>query len=511
MLRKALLMASVFIGAFFYQSANAQVLVDGRLGEYNEAACPFGGNYSSVLRFCFVPATLSSEFEASTSVLSQTVKARGDSRESAIASLQQKILNLLSPTVADLNSGRNSSALNCERTISSNEWSFSSQFINQNSQNLSFVKTAYGSSGNGCIGYGARWELTGGSVVIHSQVFLVSVYETDEIYQCPPESSNENFTVFNFGPYETEEGYNICFYMANDPDNDADDNCPPDTIGGCDPPEPDCFDIGNGATICKADPNEKCDVSYVNGQPVFTNCETGCGFEGLGTFVCTSEPDSDGEIPDLSKCFRVATGWACPSDPDGIPEPDDDITDPNKPLSDMTKGDFKQVNRGIETRIDATNSLLSDIKGIGAATNKGIGDLNAKATAANGLLRDIRQNTGATADNTKGILDQLTGEGSEPLDLDNDWRGVFSSALGITGDETIDELTKTEITLDQFKSEFQWSGTSSACPAPRSINIIGASFSMDWQPFCTAFNVLGYFILAAAYLLSIRIAFGSRS
>lgn len=468
-MQKALLMASVIIGAFLFQpNANSQVLTeDGKLGETNFDMCPLGGHYAPALGFCFVPATHQKTFKI-------------------------KCNNISAMTGVTI-------------TINENDDPFSACI----SSSMSLLNEHYNSIGGIC-----NLKLTPKSNLVeifyNQYVFSTcddttrptnaswspypSVVSTNEGYQCPPESSNPNFQVFNRGPYETTEGYNICYYPSSDPGND--DDCPEGTVGGCEPPEPDCIIAGNGMEVCKEDPNEKCDSTEQNGQTVYFNCEAGCGFVN-DQFLCTTEPDSDGEIPDLSDCFKVGSSWACPSDP---PTPDDNIDDPQKPINDMTKGDFKQVQRGVETRLDGTNKLLGDIAGIVKATGEGIEDLNAKALAANKKLDDIIKNTGQTAENLEG----------DGLELETNYIDTFKGALGITGDESIDDLTKTEITLDQFRSEFQWTGGNSSCPPPRSIQIIGQTFSMNWEPFCTAFNVIGYLILAAAYFLSIRIAFGGR-
>lgn len=268
-----------------------------------------------------------------------------------------------------------------------------------------------------------------------------------------------------------------------------------DIVGNCEP-DPECFPGGNGMEVCPKDPDETCD-SYNHNGNIYYDCPAGCGFIE-GSLYCTTEPDSDGEIPDLSNCFKVATGWACPSD---SPTPDDNIDNPEKPLPDMNKGDFKQVNIGIETRLDGTNDLLSDLAAIGKANAEGLADLNSKSLAGNKKLDDIIKNTGAT-------VDALTGDG-ESADFGDGatFRAEIANALGITGEETIEDLTVAEIDLDDFKGEFSWSIGSSQCPQPRAINMLGRTFYMDWDPFCQAFTIMGYLILAAAYFFSTLIAF----
>lgn len=462
-MQKALLMASVIIGAFLFQpNANSQVLTDdGKLGEENFDMCPLGGHYAPALGFCFVPATYTDSYI--------TVGPTGKTHKSSdVGSLIDSLMSDFPYQTID--------NLGCATSYTASFQSVSPGVI-----------------------YLSVTSRTPGPYPcpdIRQTNLRNFNYELspEQVPQCPPESSNPNFQVFNQGPYETEEGYNICYYPSSDPGNDHD--CPEGTVGGCEPPEPDCIIAGNGMEVCKEDPNEKCDSTEQNGQTVYFNCEAGCGFVN-DQFLCTTEPDSDGEIPDLSDCFKVGSSWACPSDP---PTPDDNIDDPQKPINDMTKGDFKQVQRGVETRLDATNSLLADSNAIGKSIGEGISDLNAKQLAANGILRDIRQNT----------LDTKNALYGDALEIEPDTAESILSGLGLTGDEKFSDLEKEVISLDSYRSQFTWSAGSSSCPPDRSMSLLGSSFLIDWQPYCDAFGVLGYFVKAAAFLISGFIAFGVR-
>lgn len=303
---------------------------------------------------------------------------------------------------------------------------------------------------------------------------------------CPPDESPTLIGIHPVG-----NGSFICWKEALDePPEECDD-----IVGNCEP-DPECVNGGNGMQVCAKDPDETCD-SYTHNGNIYYDCPVGCGFI-QGTLYCTTEPDSDGEIPDLSNCFKIATGWACPPD---SPTPDDNIDNPEKPLPDMNKGDFKQVNIGIETRLDGTNKLLGDIAAIGEANAEGLADLNSKALAGNKKLDDIIKNTGAT-------VDALTADGESADMIDGPgFKSEIARALGITGEESIEDLTVAEVDLDDFKGEFTWSIGSSQCPQPRAINMLGRTFYMDWNPFCQAFTVMGYLILAAAYFFSTIIAF----
>ncbi|MDD4864849.1 MAG: virulence factor TspB C-terminal domain-related protein [Alishewanella agri] len=460
---KALLMASVIIGAFLFQPpANAQ--------ESGSNPCPLGGTLFEDK--CLTPAPLGESWQSFRSGVSYGFS------DDRLESMQLAI----DAYVSYENSRETSGGWSQSVTVS--------EVIPYNAIRINVVEHKYCKVGQPDQYY---------CPINYNNVFISGF---SQLLVTAPKCAPDGHPQFNLGPISISGTDNYCYYMAATPEND--NECPPGTIGGCDEPpeEPECSIGGNGMEVCPADPNEKCS-SYQHEGKTFYDCPSNCGFI-QDQFFCTTEPDSDGEIPDMSKCFKVATGWACPPD---SPTPDDNIDNPEKTLPDMTKGDFKETNKGVETRLDATNLLLGDIAGTGEATNQGIADLNAKALAANGILSQIRQNTGATAGNTADIKDALTGDG---MDLDDNHRGLIGGALGITGDESIDDLTKEEITLDSFRSDFQWSGGGGSCPAPRQINILGASFHMDWHPYCEAFAVASHFILAAAYFFAAFIAFGGR-
>ena len=48
-----------------------------------------------------------------------------------------------------------------------------------------------------------------------------------------------------------------------------------------------------------------------------------------------------------------------------------------------------------------------------------------------------------------------------------------------------------------------------ACPAPDTIQVLGQAFSIDWSPFCTAAEYLGFLVLIMASILSVRIIMGA--
>lgn len=472
---KALLMASVIIGAFLFQPAAYSQ-------ESGSNPCPFGGDLLDGM--CTMSAPSGTLWTATVPFTNYSTATRPSKTEAANHAVQLWASEL-SPPIDTSNS----------MCITTESYSATASYNSETEIATRIVTITITSTTRP--GY-LEGSCSPSRTITNTESQPVIFSESEPQYYCPP----DGFSQFNQGPFVTSEGQNLCFYPAATPDND--NECPPGTIGGCDEPpeEPGCSIGGNGMEVCPADPNEKCS-SYQHEGKTFYDCPSNCGFI-QDQFFCTTEPDSDGEIPDMSKCFKVATGWACPPD---SPTPDDNIDNPNKPLPDMTKGDFKETNKGIEIRLNATNKLLGDLTGIGAANNQALADLNAKQLAANGFLRDIRQNTADTAKNTGDIKDALTGD---ELVLEEDTAQSILDGLGLTGDEKFSDLEKEVISLDSYRSQFTWSAGSSSCPPDRSMNLLGSSFLIDWQPYCDAFGVLGYFIEAAALLLSGFIAFGVR-
>ncbi|MDR6982892.1 hypothetical protein J2X32_001510 [Rheinheimera pacifica] len=138
------------------------------------------------------------------------------------------------------------------------------------------------------------------------------------------------------------------------------------TGGQCDesekdtpPDEPEkCYNLGNGQRFCLEDPDKKC--AKIDG---IMTCQAGCGTVN-GEFFCFEDEPPEEEIPD----------------------PNDDITDPDKPISNMIKQDFKDVLGGTEQRLDILAKLLSQIK---TDTGKGDGAMASKQDATNRLLKEI--------------------------------------------------------------------------------------------------------------------------
>ena len=346
----------------------------------------------------------------------------------------------------------------------------------------------------------------------------ISDVQTIESFSCPPDGAPELTGPYRDGddamcytsvpspdPQDcpTEPGPNPIFYIGQqgggtaciEEDNGSicpyveDPNLPgyytadfsnPQSCAGQEPEEPDlkpdCTEGGNGMTVCKADPDDKCTVNSTG----LLSCEANCGYIN-GQFYCPEEPD-------------------VPETPD--PEISDNIQDPNKSMGDMVKQDFKDVLVGAETRLSSIKKELEDVQ---LSNDKNTDKLSDKLTGLGAKVDQVNRNLVGI----QGTLDDtLYGE---QLEIDSSvFQDEINQGLGVTGDETLEDLEGEPISLDDFSGNFQFSLGSSACPADRQINILGQAHSISWQPFCDVFSFIGVLVQISAYVLSLFIVFGGR-
>lgn len=162
------------------------------------------------------------------------------------------------------------------------------------------------------------------------------------------------------------------------------------------PPEdkPTCWQTKNNLKMCQADPKDRC--TSLNG---IQQCDSGCGSIN-GDFWC-AEPDPDKP----------------PLDKEPIPDKKDEIKDPKKPINDMLKEDFKDVQVGVESRLDGTNARLHNIQGtldssynqldgVNQKLKKQLGDNQTMIGLLDGILSNTDRDGG-------GQCDPKTDEGCE--------------------------------------------------------------------------------------------------
>jgi len=166
-------------------------------------------------------------------------------------------------------------------------------------------------------------------------------------------------------------------------------------------PEPDkkptCWNSTNNLKMCQADPAERC-LNF-NGVE---KCDTGCGYIN-GDFWCSSKDAGKDPIP--PKQDQIADA------------PDDTLTDPTKTNADMTKADFKEVNKGVETRISQLNTNLGNLENSVDQSNTILSEIEFNTAQnltdnqiTNTLLTDIKNGL-ANGSGTGG--DTGTGDGGD--------------------------------------------------------------------------------------------------
>lgn len=225
-------------------------------------------------------------------------------------------------------------------------------------------------------------------------------------------------------PWKEMPGSNGMFQ----PDIENKDSCeldppPLDSTPAPKPQDPEkCTAGGNGMKVCKADPNEKCSVNSSGAM----SCPDSCGFMN-GEFMCFTEPDipDDPNMPDKKP----------------VPKPDDNITDPLKKMPDMNKQDLKEIQRGVESRLEGFNASMENALGELAAQGK---NAEKASGVSNKLLNSINQNTADTVKELK----KLTGDESNPqpnyeeteLGEKNDWQvRNFGTVMKAAADKILEK------------------------------------------------------------------------
>lgn len=173
------------------------------------------------------------------------------------------------------------------------------------------------------------------------------------------------------------------------------------------PDAPKCWETQNALNMCQFDPAEKC--LTVNGVQ---QCEAGCGFIN-GDFFCKTDKEPEPPKKDVNKDKP-------------LDEVDDNISNPDKKSGDMTKQDFKEINKGVETRISQSVTMMGNLENsVDEVDNtlKGIQDTlneaNSLQQSANSILSDIKAGAGSGTGSGDGDGDGDDSGECDPL-LDKD-------------------------------------------------------------------------------------------
>jgi hypothetical protein len=237
----------------------------------------------------------------------------------------------------------------------------------------------------------------------------------------------------------------------------------PDTCLG-QPPPPDanpdtpdaCVTGGNGMKVCPDDPNSACKPS--SGAGSVMTCKAGCGYIN-GKFFCTTEPD----IPNL------------PDLPDA-PDANDEIPDPNKAMADMLKKDFKDVQIGVESRLDGLTQLMANQNQL---SKQEIDSQKKSNDFSNQLLNSINQNTANTVAELKKLNEGDGQPSPTPSDKEinlgekNDWSTRnFGTVIKGAGDTIMQQPVFNSV------GNFFTASFGGSCPS-WSVNVWGFAIVID--------------------------------
>lgn len=228
--------------------------------------------------------------------------------------------------------------------------------------------------------------------------------------------------------------------------------------------------------------------------------------------ACNPPPFPDLDTPPPAGGTGTGTDTGTPTPPP--PPVTDELPDPTK--TNLTKQDHKDTNKGVESRID---NLRYDIAKLHSGLN------HQTKTIANGLTgvgQQLKAN-GAKTDRSNDLLSGINknldglnaGLKGEALTSGNfDVEGGINSALGVTGDESIADLTDEPVTLESYREEFQPFLTTGQCPQnlPVALTLFGSNFNFVfyYQPVCDLMGVIGSILNWAVWLSVPFIVFGRR-
>lgn len=252
---------------------------------------------------------------------------------------------------------------------------------------------------------------------------------------------------------------------------------------------------------------------------------------------CQQFPDSVScntelpELPDTDFCKTYPNALSCQT-----PEIPDLGTDTNPPPAGGTGvGTDTGTGTGVKppppepppTNSDSPNSstdarldsLRYDISRLHSGLNYQTGII---ATGLTGVAKQLQAN-GGKIDRSNTLLDGINknldvlngGLKGDALTSGNfDVEGGINSALGITGNESIADLTDEPVTLESYREDFQPFLTTGQCPQnlPVTLTLFGSNlnFVFYYQPVCDLMGIIGSILNWAVWLSVPFIVFGRR-
>jgi len=187
----------------------------------------------------------------------------------------------------------------------------------------------------------------------------------------------------------------------------------------------------------------------------------------------------------------------------GPQDPDIDLTETNKKI-DTTNYELSELKKILDTRTQTANNALS---GIGSQLQ----NLNGSATAQGQQLAKISGTLDGIGESLDGLKDGFEGAPMTEVDFRPE-EGILS-ALGITGEESLDDLTLDPVRLADYRPQYKefLSGT---CPEniPIQFSLLGKSYSFNlfYKPVCDFMEIAGTILNFAVWFGVPFIVFGSR-
>jgi len=289
-----------------------------------------------------------------------------------------------------------------------------------------------------------------------------------------------------------------------------------------------------------------CDVEEPDGycsetqSPVFDNCQYGPddprnpNNQPDPEDHCEQFPDSlscDTELPPLQEsdfCKRYPNALSCqtPEIPDlgtGTNPPPaggtgvgTDNGTPTTPPPTPPPTNSSSSSNSTDSRLD---SLRYDIAKLHSGLNYQTGII---ARGLTGVSSQLQVN-GAKTDRSNTLLDGINrnldvlngGLKGDPLTSGSfDVEGGINSTLGITGNESIADLTDEPVRLQDYRSDFQPFLTGTQCPEniPVSFSLFGFNntYQLYYKPVCDLMGVIGSILNWAVWLSVPFIVFGRR-
>lgn len=274
--------------------------------------------------------------------------------------------------------------------------------------------------------------------------------------------------------------FDDCQYSPDDPRNP--DNQPD--------PEDHCEQFPDSVS-CNTELPELPDTDFCKQYPNALSCQTP-EVPDLGTD--TNPPPAGG----TGVGTDTGTGGVKPPPPEPPPTNSDSPSASTDARLDSLRYDISRLHSGLNYQ---TGIIAAGLTGVAKQTQANGG----KIDRSNTLLDGINKNLDVLNGGLKG--DALT---SGNFDVE----GGINSALGITGNESIADLTDEPVTLESYREDFQPFLTTGQCPQnlPVALSLFGSNFNFVfyYQPVCDLMGIIGSILNWAVWLSVPFIVFGRR-